>query len=210
MKRISIVLGFVLFIVLCATGSFWVMQFMKSEPRKISAPPMSKPVANVESVAGLFGGALAVNSNYQLKGIVLANPQNQSEAIIVVDGKPSQAFTVNSEISPGVKVTEVRSGYVLIMDNGVSKRVELPQDAKPGIQNVDNSGMRSPLPTAATRPSQDNTFAARNSRGRGIRQLNEPPANPANPANSTPPAPPAAADGSNPDANGNVNPPRNQ
>lgn len=196
-SRVSLFIGFVLFIVLCATTSFWVMQFMKSEPRKISAPPMSKPVADVESVAGLFGGALAVNSNYQLKGIVLANPQNQSEAIIAVDGKPSQAFTVNSEINPGVKVTEVRAGFILIMDNGVSKRVELPQDAKPGVQNADNAGLRSPMPAAVSRPVPDNNFAARNSRGRGIRQLTDPAVNPP-PAN-----PPVGPDG-------NVTPPRNQ
>ena len=91
---------------------------------------MAKPVANVESVAGLFGGAMAVNSNYQLRGIVLANPKNQSEAILSVDGKAAQAVTVNKELSPGIKLNEVYANYVLILDNGVSKRVDLPETSK--------------------------------------------------------------------------------
>ncbi len=91
---------------------------------------MAKPVASVDSVAGLFGGAMAVNSNYQLKGIVLANPNNQSEAIVAVDGKAPQAVTVNNEISPGIKLSEVHSDYVMILDNGVSKRVDLPLESK--------------------------------------------------------------------------------
>ena len=130
-SRISLTSSFALFIVLCASCSYWVLQFMQPQTRKISAPAVVKPVADVDSVAGLFGGALAVNTNYQLRGIVLANPQSQSGAIIAVDGKPAQAFRVNAEISPGIKLTDVQTGYVMILDNGVSKRIDLPQDAKP-------------------------------------------------------------------------------
>ena len=145
-SRISLILSFVLFIVLCATTSFWVLQFMQPPARKISAPPSIKPVADVESVASLFGGALAVNTNYQLKGIVLANPESQSGAIISVDGKPSQAFRVNAELAPGVKLTEVHAGYIMISDKGVSKRVDLP-DAKPsvGFSNPDTLPPRYPI-----------------------------------------------------------------
>jgi len=207
MKRISLILSFVLFILLCVSASFWVMQFMKSEPRKISAPPVTRPVANVESVAGLFGGALAVNSNYQLKGIVLANPQNQSEAIIAVDGKPSQAFTVNTEISPGVKVAEVQAGYILILDNGVSKRLELPQDSKSGLQADDNYPTRSPLPAGANLTVPDNSFAPRANRGRTVRRPADAPPNPT-PSNVNNPD---ALVNPNPIPNGNANAgPRNQ
>ncbi len=135
-SKISLVCSFVLFIVLCVSTSYWVLQFMQSQPRKVSAPPVPKPVADVESTASLFGGALAVNANYQLKGIVLANPENQSGAIVAVDGKPAQAFRVNAELSPGIKLTEVHAGYIMILDNGVSKRVDLSQDAKSSQQGA--------------------------------------------------------------------------
>jgi general secretion pathway protein C len=199
MKRISLILSFVLFIALCVTMSFWVLQFIKPEARKIAAPPATKPVADVESVAGLFGGALAVNANYQLKGIVLANPANQSGAIIAVDGKPTQAYRIDAEISPGVKLSEVHSTYILILDNGVSKRVELPQDFKsPGI--ADNAAIRAPmlpgnLPANPSNNSNvpggrgnvDNVLANRNVRLRGLQPI---PANPTpKPAGDSPPPP---------------------
>ena len=110
------------------------MQFMQSQPRKVVAPPAQKTVANAENSASLFGGALAVNTNYQLKGIVLANPENQSGAIIAVDGKAAQAFRVNAEITPGIKLAEVHAGYIMILDRGVSKRVDLPQEVKSAPQ----------------------------------------------------------------------------
>lgn len=145
MKRLSLILSLLLFVALCATASFWVLQFIKPDARKISAPPVMKPVADVETVAGLFGGAMAMNTNYQLKGIVLANPASQSGAIIAVDGKATQAYRIESEISPGVKLSEVHAAYILILDNGVSKRVDLPQDFKPQIGGGDNNSLRSPV-----------------------------------------------------------------
>jgi len=171
MKRISLITSIVLFIVLCVSTSFWVLQFMKPEARKIVAPPVAKPVASVESVAGLFGGALAVNSNYQLKGIVLANPTNQSEAIVAVDGKAPQAVTVNKEISPGVKLSEVHSNYVLILDNGVSKRVDLPLESKASGQ------IASVLETIPTRPA----LSIANGNQRNRPQPQPPPVPPRNP-----------------------------
>ena len=175
MKRISLILSFVLFILLCVTTSFWVLQFIKPQTRKISAPPMVRPVADVQSVAGLFGGALAVNTNYQLKGIVLSNPGSQSEAIVVVDGRPAAAFTVGTEINPGVKLSEVHAGYILILDNGVSKRVDLPlpQDAKsaylPGSADSVPSGSPAPSASNAGAAMNDNVIADRNVRGHGPR-----------------------------------------
>jgi len=124
---------------------------MQSQPRKVVAPPAQKAVADVESTASLFGGAVAVNANYQLKGIVLANPESQSGAIIAVDGKPAQAFRVNAEISPGIKLSEVHAGYIMILDNGVSKRVELPQEVRSSQQSTafDNQRRGMPIPAAA-------------------------------------------------------------
>jgi len=142
MKRIPLIISFFLFILLVVTASYWIMQLVKPEPRKIVAPQINKPVADVESVAGLFGGAMAIDTNYQLKGIVLANPMSQSVAIISVDGKPTQAFPMNSELRQGVTLNEVHADYILLLDNGISKRVDLPPDAKVTTQiaGIENSG----------------------------------------------------------------------
>jgi len=190
MKRISLILSIVLFIALCVTASFWVMLLMKPETRKISAPPVQKPIADVESVAGLFGGALAMNTNYQLKGIVLANPADQSGAIIAVDGKPTQAFRINAEINPGVKLSEVHAAYILILDNGVTKRVDLPQDLKASSQNADannNAPIRTGVPPSGNGARRralnpDNSLSDGNSRARTLQPPPAPMNNP-NPPN---------------------------
>ena len=210
MKRLPLILSLVLFVALCATSSFWVLQFIKPETRKVTAPPPNKPMADVESVAGLFGGALAVNTNYQLKGIILANPENQSGAIIAVDGKPTQAYRMEAEISPGVKLKEVHAEYILLSDNGINKRIDLPQDFKSSGQIVgagDNTapprGRGMPIPagnpnTGNAQEAPDNSIlAGRNTRMRGLRPI--PPAVPKNlnpqpeQTDNNPPNPPQPA-----------------
>ena len=117
MKRISFTLSFTLFIALCASLSFWLLQLMTPEVRHVVAPIQAKPVADVASVAGLFGGAATVSTNYQLKGIVMANPASQSGAILNVDSQPAQAFRLNAE-------------YILLLDQGVGRRIDLPKESK--------------------------------------------------------------------------------
>jgi type II secretory pathway component PulC len=102
------------------------MQLIKPDIRKVSAPAESKPVADVDSVASLFGGTMVVDTSYQLKGLIQANPMNQSEAIIEIDGSPMKAYSVNSDVSSGSSLAEVYSDYILLKGNGVNKRVELP------------------------------------------------------------------------------------
>ncbi|MCD6027246.1 MAG: hypothetical protein K0R08_1765 [Solimicrobium sp.] len=130
MKRVPLIVSFVLFVLLCVSSSYWVMRLVKPETRKILAPQVAQPVADVESVASLFGGVMLVTTNYHLKGIVQANPMSQSVAIIGVDGSPAKAYPVDTEVN-GTALNEVYSNYVLLGDNGVSKRVDLPtNDAK--------------------------------------------------------------------------------
>jgi general secretion pathway protein C len=133
MKRWPLVASFVLFIALCATLAYWAMQFFKPPVRPVAAPPPSAQApVNIDAAASLFGGrgSAAVASNFQLKGVILSGTPADSVVIIAADGKPAQAIRVNSEIAPGVKVKEVNRGFVILLDNGVEKRVELPEDSK--------------------------------------------------------------------------------
>ncbi|MGV3743352.1 MAG: type II secretion system protein N [Burkholderiaceae bacterium] len=131
MKRWPLVISFVLFIALCATLAYWAMQFFKPPVRPVAAPPRSAQApVNIDAAASLFGGkgSAAVASNFQLKGVIMAGTPADSVAIIAADGKPAQAIRANSEVAPGVKVKEIHRGYVVLLDNGVEKRVELPEE----------------------------------------------------------------------------------
>lgn len=133
MKRIALFTSFILFIALCASIAYWAMQFIKPPQRAVAAPPQAvQTEPSLNEAASLFGGRAksAVASNVQLKGVVVSSNPTESVAILLANGKSAQSIRVNTEIAPGVIVKEVHNNYVLLSENGVFKRVELPEAAK--------------------------------------------------------------------------------
>jgi len=133
MKRWPLVATFVLFIAACISAAYWAMQLFKPPLRPVAAPPQTVQIApRLDAAAALFGGrpTIAVASNFQLKGVVVAGNAAESIAILAAGGKPAQVVKTNEEVAPGVKVTEVHPRYVLLSEGGVVKRVELPEDMK--------------------------------------------------------------------------------
>jgi general secretion pathway protein C len=153
MKRLPVIGTFVLFVALCVSAAYWGMQLFKPPVRPVTAPlQTSKAEVRLDAAAALFGGraaSVAVASNFQLKGVILAGNSGESVAILAAEGKPGQAIIVNREVAPGVIVKEVHARYVLLSEGGVTKRVELPDSAK-GQAIVDTAGS---LPGTAMRTS---------------------------------------------------------
>jgi general secretion pathway protein C len=133
MKRWPILVSFVLFVGLCASATFWAMQFFKPTVRQVAMPkPQARSAVDPTAAIGLFGGRaveVAAASNFQLKGVVVANNADESVAILAADSKPPEAIRINTDIIPGVTVKEVHAQYVLLSDGGVVKRVDLPINA---------------------------------------------------------------------------------
>lgn len=133
MKRTSLVTSFILFIALCATTAYWALQFIKPAQRAVVAPPQATQAEpSLDAAASLFGNhpTSTAASNIQLKGVVVGSNPTESVAILLANGKPAQSIRTNAEITPGVTVKEVHNNYVLLSENGVLKRVELPKAAK--------------------------------------------------------------------------------
>lgn len=163
MKRLPGLTSFFLFVALCAASAYWAMLLFKPAVRPVAAPSQaSQPAIGVEAALGLFGGnaSVAVASNFQLKGVVVADVERESVALLSADGKPAQAIAVGAEVLPGVTVKEVHAQYVLLSDAGVIKRVELPESAQ-GQTNLDVASRAPPpmpapvlsvAPEAMTRP----------------------------------------------------------
>lgn len=179
MKRSPLAISFVLFILLCASIAYWGLQMFKPPLRPVAAPPRTAPAeVRPDAATALFGGRAAqaaVASNYQLRGVIFSGSPRDSVVIISADGKPPQAIRVNSEVVPGVTVKEVHPGYVVLSENGATKRVELPETGR-------DAGITSPAPA---RPA---TQAVPSGRG----MMNRPPP-PANVPAATPPNPPPPA-----------------
>lgn len=133
MKRLPLIVSFLLFIALCASIAYWALQLFKPPLRPVTAPPrVATADVNTDAAAVLFGGRpgkVAVASNYQLKGLILSSNAGDSVAILSVDGKPAQAVGVGMEVAPGVSVKEVHREHVLLSEGNAIKRVELPESA---------------------------------------------------------------------------------
>ena len=137
-KRSPLLASFMLFLALCASITYWTIQFMKPPPRPLAVPVAGGPIEiPLEVAAGLFGGRaakVAVASNFQLKGVIFAANAIDGVAILGADGKPPVASRVNAEVVPGVTVKEVHRQYVLLNEGGTVKRVELQEGAKNPMQ----------------------------------------------------------------------------
>lgn len=134
MKRLPQFTSLIAVVALSVSLAYWAMQLFKAPQRPINPPPV--PVvqdASVEAGAALFGGQVSVAaaaSNYQLKGVVASANGRGSVAIISTDGKPSVALPAGAEVAPGVTVQEVQPRFVILLEGGVSKRIELVADDK--------------------------------------------------------------------------------
>jgi general secretion pathway protein C len=159
MKRLPVFVSFMLFIVLCISGTYWATRLFKPPVRPVAAPP---PVAHVEvnmaAASALFGGrpaAAAVASNFQLKGVVVADKPEDSVAILSADGKPPQSVPLNAEVLPGVTVKEVHAKYVVLSDGGVNKRVELPEGQQLHVDAVGSDTAAQPAPPMTMAPPME-------------------------------------------------------
>ncbi|WP_342118891.1 type II secretion system protein N [Pseudoduganella sp. OTU4001] len=132
MKRLPLISSVAAVAVLSASLAYWGMQLFKPKQRPIAAVPLAQmPELNMDAARGLFGGntAVAVVSNYQLRGVVADTRGRGSVAIISADGQPAKAYPVGAELAPGVSVKEVQPKHVVLMEGGVQKRLELLVEA---------------------------------------------------------------------------------
>lgn len=149
MRRLPLIVSFLLFLALCASAAYWAMQLFKPPLRPVAAPPQAMQAEiHPEAAASLFGapkGIAAAASNYQLRGVIFSGNPRDSVAILSADGKPPQAIRAETEVTPGVTIKEVHRDHVLLTEGGVTKRVDMPESTK-GMEGLAVS-------PAATRPA---------------------------------------------------------
>jgi len=137
MKRLPLLCSVIAFALLCVTVSFWGLRIFKPQNRSVAAPAQQ---SNIEPGSGqwgsLFGAAPSsqiATSNYQLKGVIIAKRPAESLAIVSANGKPAQSVAIEQQIAAGVVLKEVHEQYVLMSENGVIRRIDLPQNAMVNI-----------------------------------------------------------------------------
>ena len=91
-------------------------------------------------------------ANVQLRGVVHSGRASDSVAIIAVEGKPSRALMVNSEIAPGLKIKQILNKTVVVSDQGAEREISLPgfaaQESAVTTQPVTSSSTITPQANA--------------------------------------------------------------
>lgn len=131
MKRLPLLATVLALVALSASIAYWLMQLNPPPGRPLANAPLAVVAPpGVDAAATLFGGqvATAVVSNYILTGVISSGAQGV--AIIVADGGQPKALKIGRELAPGVTLSEVYPRYVTLLDNGITKRIELAADSK--------------------------------------------------------------------------------
>ena len=129
MKRLPLLFSFVLFLALCASLTYWVLQLFAPAPRAVTAPPQAeRKVVPITAAENLFGAQGQANTmaNMTLRGVIHAGRASDSEAILVTGNEPPKYVKVSAEVTDGVKVKEIHPRHVVLDDHGVSREVSLP------------------------------------------------------------------------------------
>jgi len=133
MKRLPIISSFLLFLTLCASITYWLLQWMTPATRPLIAPtPVERALPEISSAANLFGGNSEAVSTIavQLSGIIMANRGADSVAIIALPGKPARSLHVNTEVIEGLVVKKINPRSVVLSERGVDREVRLPEFAR--------------------------------------------------------------------------------
>jgi general secretion pathway protein C len=132
MKRLPVIAGFLLFLMLCASITYWLLQWMEPSTRPLIVPmPVERALPEMSAAANLFGGnAEAISAiSVQLSGIIMADRGADSVAIIALPGKPARSLHVNAEVIEGLVVKKINSRSVVLSERGVDREVRLPEFA---------------------------------------------------------------------------------
>lgn len=152
----------VLFIALCALATYWVLAFsaMRTIPVPQSARVAQTEAVETGAVATLFGGsAQGGPRDVQLLGVVAEVGGGAGAAIVSLDGGPAKAVRVGADLSPQIRLVEVRQRAVVIERNGVRQEIALPVQAG-ATRGPPGGPPRGPLRAAAALPTPPSGAAA--------------------------------------------------
>ena len=130
MKRLPLLCSFILFILLCASVTYWVLQWTAPATRALQLRAPSEPtLPDIAAAAQLFGGASAAATitPLQLSGIIYSAIPGERVAIITSDAKPARALGINAEVAPGIIIKQINQRSVVVLENSQQRVIPLPK-----------------------------------------------------------------------------------
>jgi len=128
MKRLPLLCSFVLFILLCASVTYWLLQWMAPSTRTLQVVAPAEPaLPELSAATQLFGGASteATSTPLQLSGIIYSRTPGERVAIITSDAKPARALGMNAEVAPGIIIKQINQRSVVVLENGQQRVIPL-------------------------------------------------------------------------------------
>ena len=129
MKRLPVLISFLLFLALCASLSYWLLQWLAPATRPVVGPaPAERALPAMSAAANLFGGPTEVVSStpIQLKGIIHAAKSSESIAIIGIEGKPARTLKVDAEVASGLVIEQINLTSIVVSDLNGKRELPLP------------------------------------------------------------------------------------
>ena len=131
-------------LVLAFQLAHWTWVFIA--PPEVARTPDGDAGVDMAAIARLFGAAppasaTASTSGLRLKGVVAPDAGPIASAIFSTGSGKDIAVFVDREITPGVKLVEVKPDHVVVSRNGVSERIEL-EAARSNASSPNARGVR--------------------------------------------------------------------
>lgn len=139
-KKIPILLSclliFAMAVSLAWQGNSWRARLQPTQQVTSTDTPTSRTISSPEQLARLFGPrqsgnpkvASPTNLRFTLQGSFVHGNSKSSSAIIQVEGKPAQRFTVGSEVSNGASLQAVYRDRVELSRNSRIEILAFPPD----------------------------------------------------------------------------------
>jgi general secretion pathway protein C len=130
MKRLPLLCSFILFILLCTSVTYWLLQWLAPATRTLQPVASTElPLPDISAAAQLFGGASAVATvtPLQLSGIIYASKASERVAIIATEAKPARTLRLHAEVVPGVTIHQINQRSVVVLENSQQRVIPLPK-----------------------------------------------------------------------------------
>lgn len=140
MKKISQASSMFIFLLWCASLTYWTLFFTTPASNKAALlSPNDMDHISLSDATSLFGGGANNESRFPLflSGVILSSDSGASLAIIGAPGSRQRFIRRDAELMPGIILQEIHAKYIVVLDHGLRREVPL------------SSFMSAPLPSNA-------------------------------------------------------------
>jgi hypothetical protein len=128
MKYISQICSTLLFLLWCASLTYWTLFFTTQSTYKVALSSINEmPKVVLSDAMSLFGGGSNNESRFPLfvRGVILSGESGDSLAIIGPPGAPQRLIRRDAELMPGITLQEIHANYIVVLDHGLRREVLL-------------------------------------------------------------------------------------